>query len=141
MLLPLLMKEEILNKDVWAPNVEYSAAVGVALDSIVMELRQHRDDSHSAILDTMQAPISPNMKENRTFVPTLKFYGVSLEVRRVRQNLLCNLYVLNRKHTKSNILYCEIRNGFTSSFVHVPSLKGFVCMKENAQKQNGFPKR
>jgi hypothetical protein len=116
-----------------------SAAVGEALDLVVMELRQHQDDSLSAILDTEQAPISPNSKDNSTFVPTLKAYGVSTKDRRVHQNLLCDLYVLNRKHTKSNTLYCKIRKNFTSLFVHVPSSKGFVQMKENARKKKWLP--
>jgi hypothetical protein len=87
MLLPLLMKEEFLYKDFWAPNVD-SAAVGAALYSIVMELRQHRDDSLSAILQTSQAPTSPNTKESPLVLPTLKAYGVSLEDRQVHENLL-----------------------------------------------------
>ena len=84
MLLPLLMKEEFLHQDFWAPDVD-SAAVGVALHSIVTELRQHRDDSHSAILETRQAPTTPNTKETPTMLPTLKAYGVSLEDRRVHE--------------------------------------------------------
>jgi hypothetical protein len=138
MLLPLLMKEEMLNSDFWAPDVD-SAAVRVALDSIVTELRQHRDDSLSAILETAQAPISPNTEENPTVVPTLKAYGISLVDRRVHENLLRDLYVLNRKHSKSSTLYCKIRNDFTSSFVHVPSSKGFVRMKKNAKKTRWIP--
>jgi hypothetical protein len=63
MLLPLLVKEEILNKDFWAPEID-SAAVGDALDSIVREIRQQRDDSLSSILETVQAPTSPNTKSN-----------------------------------------------------------------------------
>jgi hypothetical protein len=43
MLIPLLLKEEFLNKDLWASDIG-SAAVGAALHSIVMELKQHRDD-------------------------------------------------------------------------------------------------
>ncbi len=90
-LLPLLMKEEFLNKDFWAPEVD-SAAVGAALHSIVTELRQHQDDSLSVILQTIQAPTSPNTKENPTVLPTLKAYGVSLDDRRVHENLLRDLY-------------------------------------------------
>ena len=87
MLLPLLLKEEYLNTDFWASDVD-SAAVGAALHSIVTEIRQHRDDSLSAILKTMQAPTSPNTKESPTMLPTLKAYGVSLDDRRVHVNLL-----------------------------------------------------
>ncbi len=54
MLLPLVMKEEFLYQDFWADDVD-SAAVGAALQSIVTELRQHRDNSLSAILATVQA--------------------------------------------------------------------------------------
>jgi hypothetical protein len=53
-LLPLLLKEELLHTDFWAPEVD-SAAVEAALHSIVTELRQHRDDSLSVILQTVQA--------------------------------------------------------------------------------------
>ncbi len=138
-LLPLLMKEEFLNQDFWSPDVD-SAAVGAALQSIVTELRQHRDDSLSAILATVQAPTtSPTTKESPSVVPTLKAYGVSLEDRRVHENLLRDLFFLNKKHDKSNTLYCKIRNDFTSSFVHVPSSKGFVRMKENARKTKWLP--
>jgi hypothetical protein len=138
MLLPLLIKEEFLTQDFWAPDVD-SAAVGAALSSIVTELRQHRDDKLSAILETFQAPTSPNTKESPTVLPTLKAYGVSLEDRRVHENLLRDLYVLNKKHSKSKTLYCKIRDGMTSSFVHVPSSKGFVRMKENARKTKWIP--
>jgi hypothetical protein len=78
MLLPLLIKEEMLNTDFWATNVGL-AAVGAAIDSIVMEIRQHQDNSVSFILDTEQAPISPNSKETPSVVPMLKAYGASQE--------------------------------------------------------------
>jgi hypothetical protein len=137
-LLPLLLKEELLHTDFWAPEVD-SAAVEAALHSIATELRQHRDDSLSLILQTVQAPTSPNTKENPTVLPTLKAYGVSLDDRRVHENLLRDLYFLNKKHAKSNTLYCKICPSFSSSFVHVPSSKGFVRMKKNAQKTKWFP--
>jgi hypothetical protein len=128
MLLPLLLKEEFLNKDLWAPEVDL-AAVGVALNLIVTELRQHRDDSLYVILQTVQAPTSPNTKENPTVLPTLKAYSVSLDDRCVHENLLRDLYLLNKQHAKStNTLYCKICPNFSSSFVHVPSSKGFVRM-------------
>jgi hypothetical protein len=137
-LLPLLVKEEILNQDFWAPNID-SAAVSIALDSIVMELRQHRDNSLSDILKTEQAPTSPKTKTDPSIVPTLKAYGVSLEDRRIHENLLRDLYILNQKHAKSNTLYCKIRHDFTSSFVHVPSSKGFVGLKQNARRTKWLP--
>jgi hypothetical protein len=138
MLLPLLMKEEFLTQDFWATEVD-SAAVGDALSSIVTELRQHRDDKLSSILETAQVPSSPHTKQSPTMLPTLKAYGVSLEDRRVHENLLRDLYVLNKKHTKSKTLYCKIRENMTSSFVHVPSSKGYVRMKENARKTKWIP--
>ncbi len=64
---------------------------------------------------------------------------MSLEDRRVHENLLRDLFFLNKKHDKSNTLYCKIRNDFTSSFVHIPSSKGFVRMKENARKTKWLP--
>jgi hypothetical protein len=101
----------------------------------VTEIRQHyRDDSLLAILKALQAPTSPNTKESPTMLPMLKAYGVSLDDQGVHGNLLWDLYVLNKKHGNSNILYCKIRSNFTSSFVHVPSSKGFVRMKKNARK-------
>jgi hypothetical protein len=84
------------------------AAVGAALCSIVMELRQHWDDSLSAILETSQVPLSPNTKESPTLLPTLKAYGVSLDDRCVNENLLRDLYVVNKKHGNSYKLYCKI---------------------------------
>jgi hypothetical protein len=107
------MKEELLKEDFWAPNVD-SAAVAVALDSIATELRQHRDDSLSAILETVRVPSSPNTDKNPTVVPTLKAYGVSLEDWRVHENLLRDLYVLKKRHANSNTLYCKIRDNFFS---------------------------
>jgi hypothetical protein len=59
----------------------------------------------------------------------LKAYGVSLDDRRAHE-----LYVVNKKHGKTNTLYCKIRPNMTSSFVHVPSSKGFVRMKDNTRK-------
>jgi hypothetical protein len=138
LLLPLLMKEEFLKQDFWAPNVDL-AAVGAALQSISTELRQHRDDSLSAILETVQAPTSPNTKESPSVVSTLKAYGVSLNDRRVHANLLRDLVFLNRKFSKSSTLFCKIRNDFTSSFVHIPSSKGSIRMKENARKTKWLP--
>jgi hypothetical protein len=137
-LLPLLMKEEFLYKDFMSPDVD-SSAVGAALHSIVTELRQYRDNALSSILATVQAPTSPAMKESPSVVPSLKAYGVSLEDRRVHENLLRDLSFLNKKHDKSNTLYCKIRNDFTSLFVHVPSSKGFVQMKENSWKTKWLP--
>jgi hypothetical protein len=137
-LLPLLMKEEYLYKDFWSPDVD-SAAVGAALHSIVTEPRQHRDNALSSILATVQAPTSPARKDSPSVVPTLKAYGVSLEDRRVHENLLRDLFFLNKKHDKSNTLYCKIRNDFTSSFFHVPSSKGFVRMKDYARKMKWLP--
>jgi hypothetical protein len=138
LLLPLLLKDKILQNDFWASDVD-SAAVGEALQSIVDELRQQRDDSLSAILKTTQAPTSPNTKAKPTVLPTLKAYGVSLDDRRVHENLLRDLYVVNKKHGKSNTLYCKIRPDMTSSFVHVPSSKGFLRMKANARKTKWIP--
>jgi hypothetical protein len=85
-LLPLLLvKEELLHTDFWAPEVDL-AAVEAALHSIEAELRQHRDNSLSGILQTVQAPTLPNTKENPTVLPKLKAYGVSLDDRRVHEN-------------------------------------------------------
>jgi hypothetical protein len=103
MLLPLLVKKEILNKDFWAPEIDW-AAVGDALKNIVREIWQHRDNSLSSILETVRALTSPNTKANPAMVPMLKAYGVSLEDRRVHENLLRDFYVLNQKHEKSNTL-------------------------------------
>jgi hypothetical protein len=47
-------------------------------------------------------------------VPTLKAYGVSLEDRRLHQNLLWDLFFLNKKYDKVNTLNCKILNYFTS---------------------------
>jgi hypothetical protein len=104
------------------------AAVGAALYYIMMELCQYQDNSLSAsILEIIQAPTSPNTKESPSAVPTLKAYGVS------------DLVILNRKHDKSNTLFCKIRNDFTSSFIHIPWSKGYIQMKENAWKVKWLP--
>jgi hypothetical protein len=104
MLLPLLMKEEFLHQDLWAPDADSAAVGGAALHSIATELRQHSDDSLSATLETRQAPTSPNTKETPNVLPMLKAYGVSLEDRSVDDNLLQDLYVLNKQHSKSSML-------------------------------------
>jgi hypothetical protein len=54
------MKEEMLNKDFWATNVDSAAIIGLALDS------KHQDASLSSILEMVQAPINLNTKENPT---------------------------------------------------------------------------
>jgi hypothetical protein len=102
--------------------------VEAALHSIVTELRQHQDDLLYVILQTVQAPTSPNTKENPTVLPTLEAYGVSFDDCRVHENLLRDLYFLNKKHAKSNTLYCKICPNVSSSFVHDPPSKGFVRM-------------
>jgi hypothetical protein len=78
LLLPLLLKDKILQNDFWASDVD-SAAVGAALHSIVTELRQHRDDSFFAIFQTSQAPTSPNTKASPTLLSMLKAYDASLD--------------------------------------------------------------
>jgi hypothetical protein len=133
-LLPLLVKEESLNQDdFWAAAVDW-AAVEAALDSIARDLRQHPDDSLSAILQTVHAPTSPNTKENPNALPTLKAHGVSLEDRRVHENLLRDLCTVNENCANSNAPRCMLRDNFTSAFVRVPSSKGFVRMKKNANE-------
>jgi hypothetical protein len=93
----------------------------------------HRDDSLSAILRTRQAPTSPNTKESPTVLPTLKkAYGMSLKDRRVHDNLLRDIYVLNKKHANSSMLYCKTQKNVTPCFVHVPSSKGSVQTKANS---------
>jgi hypothetical protein len=138
LLLPLLMKEEMLNKAFWAADIG-SAAVESALDSMARESRQHREDSLSAVLQTVQAPTSPNTKENPNVLPMLKKHGVSPEDRRVHENLLRDLRVLNKKYSKSNTLHCMIQDNFTSAFVRVPSSKGLVRMKKNANETEWLP--
>jgi hypothetical protein len=81
MLLPLLMKEEILNNDFLAPSV-HSALVGAALESIARQLRQHGDTSLSSVLETQQISTSPSTKENASVVLTLEARGVKLEAGR-----------------------------------------------------------
>jgi hypothetical protein len=134
------MREEFLYQDFWSPDVDL-AATGAALHSIMMELRQHRDDSLAAILATVQVPTYLAANENPSIVPTLKAYEVSLlEDRHKHENLLVSdLFFLNKKHNMGNTLYRKNRNGFTSSFVHVLLSTGFVQMKENARKTMWLP--
>jgi hypothetical protein len=80
MLLPLLMKEEFIYKRF-----------------LIYSL--------SAILATVQRPTSPATKESPSVVPTLKAYGVSLEDRHAHENLLRDLFLLNKKHNKT---ICEM---------------------------------
>jgi hypothetical protein len=83
----------------------------------------------------VHAPTSPNTKENPNALPTLKAHGVSLEDRRVHENLLRDLCAVNKNHANSNALHCMLRDNFTSAFVRVPSSKGgFVRVKKNANE-------
>jgi hypothetical protein len=91
MLLPLLLKENLITK---ISGFHFDlAAVGAALHSTVTKLSQHRDNFLSAILQTLQVPMSPNTKESPMLLPMLKAYGVSLGDRRVHENLPRDLYV------------------------------------------------
>jgi hypothetical protein len=63
MLLPLLLKEEYPNTDLWASNVDL-AAVGAALHLIVTEIRQQRNDSLSGESTKEQIPCKPKGDED-----------------------------------------------------------------------------
>ena len=139
MLLPLLVKEEVLNQDsLWAPNVD-SASVGAAIDSVGKELRQHREDALSSVLGTEQVPISAETEENDTVVPTLKKHGVNPKDKQAHESPLRDLRALNKKRAKSSTLHCTIRDNLTSAFVCIPSSKDFVGMKQNARKAKWLP--
>jgi hypothetical protein len=138
MLLPLLLKKEILDLDAfWSPVGDPSEIASVILD-IAKDLQLQRDDKLSDILSTIQAPVSPQSKQNPNRYPMLKRYGVSLEDRRVHQSLLSELYHLNKKHHKTTTLHCNLGNNKLSSFVFVPFSKDFRRLKVNENLTKWF---
>jgi hypothetical protein len=77
-LLPLLLKQDLLDLDAfWSPVRDSSKIASVILD-ITKDLRQQKEDKLSEILGTIRAPVSPQSKQSPNKYPTLKQYGISL---------------------------------------------------------------
>jgi predicted metal-dependent hydrolase len=103
-LLPLLLKQDLLNLDaLWSP-VGDSSKIGSLILDIAKDLQQQKEEKLSEILGTIRVPVSPQRKQNPNNYPTLKQYGISLEDRRVHQSLLSELYHLIEKHDKAATL-------------------------------------
>ncbi len=66
-LLPLLLKEEVMEMHFW--TTVNSAEVESAMNDIVAEIRQHRDNALSDILGTIKEAVSPNTKNNSNICP------------------------------------------------------------------------
>ena len=63
-LLPLILKQELLDLDAfWSPVGDSSQIVSVILD-IAKDLQQQKDDKLSEILGTIRASVSPQSKQN-----------------------------------------------------------------------------
>jgi hypothetical protein len=75
-LLPLLLKEEVLEISFWT-TVD-SADVKSAMNDIVAEIGQHKDNALSEILGTIREAVSPNKEDNSSICPALKKYGIPL---------------------------------------------------------------
>ena len=118
-LLPLILKQELLDQDAfWSPVGDSEKIASVILD-IAKDLQQQKDEKLSEILGTIRAPVSPRSQQNPHKYPTMKQYGVSLEDRRVHQSLLSELYHLNKKHDNTTTLHCNVGDNKLSSFVLV----------------------
>ena len=73
-----------------------SAEVESAMNDIVAEIRQHRDNALSDILGTIKEAVSPNTKKNSNICPALKKYAIPLDDTRVHASILKDLYRLNK---------------------------------------------
>jgi hypothetical protein len=62
---PLLLKEGAMEMNFW--TTINSAQVESAMNDIVAEIRQHRDNVLSDILSTIKEAVSPNTKKNQIF--------------------------------------------------------------------------
>ena len=138
LLLPLILKQEVLDSDsFWEPVGDSNKIVSIILD-IAKDLQEQKEDKLSEILGTTRAPMSPQSKTNPNKYPILKQLGVSLEDRRVHQSLLSELYHLGKKHDNSKTLYCDVGDNKLSSFVFVPSSKDFGRLKVNENTSKWF---
>jgi hypothetical protein len=138
LLLPLLLKPELVDSDsFWQPVGDSNAIVSVILD-IAKDLQTQKEDKLSEILGTTRAPLSPQSKQNPSKYPTMKQYGVSLEDRRVHQSLLSELYHVNKKHDNTTTLYCNVGNNKLSSFVFIPSSNDFGRLRVNENSSKWF---
>jgi hypothetical protein len=138
LLLPLIIKQELIDLDsFWEPVGDSNAIVSAILD-IAKDLQEQKEDKLSEILGTTRAPISPQSKQNPNKYPTLKQLGVSLEDRRVHQSLLSELYHLSKKHDNTKTLYCDVGDNKKSSFVFIPSLQDFGRLRVNENQSRWF---
>ena len=60
-----------------------SAEVESAMNEIVAEIRQHKDNALFKVLGTIKEAVSPNTKDNSSICPALKKYGIPLDDTRV----------------------------------------------------------
>jgi hypothetical protein len=138
LLLPLLLKPELLESDsFWQPLGDSNAIVSVILD-IAKDLQAQKEDKLSEILGTTRAPLSPQSKQNPSKYPTMKQYGISLEDRRVHQSLLSELYHVNKKHDNTTTLCCNVGNNKLSLFVFIPSPHDFGRLRVNENSSKWF---
>jgi hypothetical protein len=130
-LLPLLLKEEVLEMNFW--TTVNSAEVESAMNDIVAEIQQHRDnvlsDILSDILGTIKEAVSPNTKNNSNICPALKKYAIQLDNTRVHASILKDLYRLNKIRHGTMALQCNLGDNKLSSFVFIPSSKNYIYTK------------
>ena len=138
LLLPLILKQELLDLDSFWQPVEDSNKIVSAILDIAKDLQAQKEDKLSEILGTTRSPLSPQSKQNPSKFPTMKQYGVSLEDRRVHQSLLSELYHVNKKHDDTTTLYCNVGNNKLSSFVFIPSSNDFGRLRVNENNSKWF---
>jgi hypothetical protein len=105
-----------------------------AMNEIISDIQQHRDDALSEILGTTKEAVSPNTKNHSNICSALKKYGVPLDDTRVHQSILKDLYYLNKKRYGTMILQCDLGDNRMLSFVFVPSYKDQTRVRKNMTK-------
>jgi hypothetical protein len=124
----LLLKEEVMEMNFFEDS--YSAEVESAMNDIVAEIRQHRDNVLTDILGTIKEAVSPNMKNNSNICPALKKYGIPLDDNRIHGSILKDLYWLNKTRHGTMALQCNLGDNKLSSFVFIPSSEDYSFMKK-----------
>ena len=96
-LLPLLFKDEILREtSLWKEHIDVSILESV-IDTINIEIKQKREEAVSNILQSQRVDFSPTAKAEKQFCSTLQYYVVPIHDNRITNNLLKDIFYLNKK--------------------------------------------
>eukprot|EP00521_Asterionellopsis_glacialis_P009673 CAMPEP_0195287468 /NCGR_PEP_ID=MMETSP0707-20130614/4517_1 /TAXON_ID=33640 /ORGANISM="Asterionellopsis glacialis, Strain CCMP134" /LENGTH=158 /DNA_ID=CAMNT_0040347225 /DNA_START=391 /DNA_END=863 /DNA_ORIENTATION=+ len=122
LILPLLTTERYSTSIFWKKDVDPDEVKHI-LKSIIAEVHKEQSEKVATILQKPSLPISPNSKENKSFCPTLKHYGIPLDDRRLHEAFLRDFIALNKKYQrgykKHMILYEGSTKG-TFNLVPIP---------------------